>query len=41
MEDYEEEFLSGKEGANKSAVKKLTRKIDTELRKMTVNSPDW
>jgi glycerol-3-phosphate O-acyltransferase/dihydroxyacetone phosphate acyltransferase len=41
MDAYEKEFMSGEEGANKHAVKKLTRTIEVELLKMTVNAPDW
>ncbi|WWD19707.1 hypothetical protein CI109_104171 [Kwoniella shandongensis] len=41
MEDYESEFMSPDDGAGKLAVKRLTRKIDTEFRQMTVNAPDW
>jgi glycerol-3-phosphate O-acyltransferase/dihydroxyacetone phosphate acyltransferase len=41
MDDYEKEFLSEEEGANKLAVKRLTKKIGLEIRKMTVNSPNW
>ncbi|EIW71954.1 hypothetical protein TREMEDRAFT_36357 [Tremella mesenterica DSM 1558] len=38
---YEEEFLSPEEGIAKNVVKRLTRTIEIELRKMTVNAPDW
>lgn len=41
MDQYEEEFMSQSEGASKHAVKKMTRAIEVELRKTTVNSPDW
>jgi glycerol-3-phosphate O-acyltransferase/dihydroxyacetone phosphate acyltransferase len=41
MEDYEADFLVEDEGARKLAVKRLTRKIDLDLRQMTVNGPDW
>jgi hypothetical protein len=41
MDDYEEEFLSGEEGSAKKAVKRLTKKIELEMLKLTVNSPDW
>lgn len=41
MDIFEEEFMSEAEGANKHAVKKLTRTLEVELRKATVNAPDW
>ncbi|KAK4688147.1 hypothetical protein P7C73_g1970, partial [Tremellales sp. Uapishka_1] len=41
MDDYQEEFMSEADGADKSAVKRLTRRVDFEIRKFTVNSPDW
>lgn len=33
--------MSESEGASKHAVKKLTRTIEVEMRKTTVNSQDW
>jgi hypothetical protein len=41
MDAYEKEFMSGEEGANKHAVKRLTRAIEVELLKTTLNAPDW
>ncbi|WVF72917.1 hypothetical protein IAT40_007735 [Kwoniella sp. CBS 6097] len=41
MEDFEDLFLSEHEGDTKLAVKRLTRLIDVEIKKMTVNAPDW
>jgi glycerol-3-phosphate O-acyltransferase/dihydroxyacetone phosphate acyltransferase len=41
MDDYEEEFLSGEDGAAKKAVKRLTKKIELEMLKLTINAPDW
>jgi hypothetical protein len=41
MDAYQEEFLSEVEGANKHAVKRLTRAIEVELLKTSVNAPDW
>jgi hypothetical protein len=41
MDDYAKDFLSGDDAAKKLAVKRLTRKIGTEMRQMTVNAPDW
>jgi hypothetical protein len=38
---YEKEFLSGGDAAKKAAVKRLTRDIELELYKTTVNGPDW
>lgn len=41
MEPFMEEFYSTAEGAQRSAVKRLTRKIESELVAATVNAPDW
>ncbi|ODN73335.1 hypothetical protein L202_07874 [Cryptococcus amylolentus CBS 6039] len=41
MEDYEASFLSSEQGADKLAVKALTKAITFEFRTMTVNAPDW
>lgn len=41
MDEYEADFLSEKEGESKLAVKRLTRQIELEMRKATVNAPDW
>ncbi|WVN90869.1 uncharacterized protein L203_106112 [Cryptococcus depauperatus CBS 7841] len=41
MEQFEGQFLSDEPGANKLAVKELTKTISMEFRKMTVNAPDW
>jgi 1-acyl-sn-glycerol-3-phosphate acyltransferase len=41
MKKYEQDFLSGEEGAAKSAVKKLTRDIGNQMVELTVNAPDW
>ncbi|KAJ9108766.1 hypothetical protein QFC21_000086 [Naganishia friedmannii] len=40
-EAFEEEFLSQDEGANKLAVKRLTKTLELEMMKLTVNAPDW
>ena len=40
-EAFEAEFMSESEGASKHAVKKMTRALEVELRKTTVNAPDW
>lgn len=39
--EYEEQFLSEGEGASRAAVKRMTRKIESELVETTINSPDW
>lgn len=39
--DYAAEFFSDGEGSKKSAVKRLTKSIELEMYKMTVNAPDW
>jgi hypothetical protein len=41
MDAYEKEFFSGVEGSNKDAAKRLTRQMELEMHKMTVNAPDW
>jgi glycerol-3-phosphate O-acyltransferase/dihydroxyacetone phosphate acyltransferase len=41
MDAYEEEFMSDVAGANKHAVKRLTRTLEVELLKASVNAPDW
>ena len=41
MDEYAEEFLSGEEGSNKAAVKRLTTRIGDEIFKLTVNAEDW
>ncbi|WRT70150.1 uncharacterized protein IL334_007144 [Kwoniella shivajii] len=41
MESFESQFLSEKEGEARLAVKRLTWTIDVELKKRTVNAPDW
>ncbi|GFZ48760.1 hypothetical protein JCM24511_06509 [Saitozyma sp. JCM 24511] len=41
MDEYAEQFLSEEEGASRIAVKRLTRRIDLEMWKHTVNAPDW
>ncbi|KAJ9102947.1 hypothetical protein QFC19_004503 [Naganishia cerealis] len=40
-DSFEEEFLSEDEGANKLAVKRLTKTLELEMMKLTVNGPDW
>lgn len=39
--DYAEEFFAEAEGSKKAAVKRLTKAIELEMYKMTVNAPDW
>lgn len=41
MEGYEEGFLSKEEGSSRSAVKRMTRKLELEMMKLTINAPDW
>lgn len=41
VEEYEAEFMSGQEGAAKSAVKKLTKRLEMDMLKQTVNAHDW
>jgi len=41
MDDYSKDFLSGDDAAKKLAVKRLTLKIGTDMKQMTVNAPDW
>jgi hypothetical protein len=41
MDAFEEQFLSTEEGQSKLAVKRLTKIIELELWKNTVNAPDW
>jgi len=41
MDEYQEQFLSGLEGAPRAAAKRLTRAIERELVEATINAPDW
>lgn len=41
MDAFEQQFLSEEEGANKIAVKRLTKTLELEMMKLTVNAPDW
>jgi hypothetical protein len=41
MQDYEKDFFSDDETVKRGAVKRLTQAAEFEMRKMTVNSPDW
>ncbi|KAJ7122064.1 hypothetical protein C8R43DRAFT_1149056 [Mycena crocata] len=41
MDSYIEQFLSGSEGAPRTAVKRLSRAIESGLVGATVNAPDW
>ncbi|GJJ06197.1 hypothetical protein Clacol_000386 [Clathrus columnatus] len=41
LDEYAEEFMSDEPGKNKSAVKKLTARIEEELERITINAPDW
>ncbi|KIJ49336.1 hypothetical protein M422DRAFT_224945 [Sphaerobolus stellatus SS14] len=41
MKQFENDFLSDEPGATKSAVKRLTARIEREMVMLTINSPDW
>lgn len=41
MEAFKEQFFSDVEGAQRAAVKSLTRTIENELVEATINAPDW
>jgi hypothetical protein len=41
MDQYKEQFLSGVEGASRTAVKRLTKAIESQLIESTINAPDW
>ncbi|KAH9859064.1 glycerol-3-phosphate-acyltransferase [Lenzites betulinus] len=41
MDEFTGQFMSGKEGAARLAVKRLTAVIERELTQLTVNAPDW
>ncbi|KAJ4490919.1 hypothetical protein J3R30DRAFT_155837 [Lentinula aciculospora] len=41
IDPYKEKFFSDIEGAPRAAAKQLSRDIETELTKRTVNAPDW
>ncbi|KAK6972111.1 PlsC domain-containing protein [Favolaschia claudopus] len=41
MDSYIEQFTSDAEGAQRTAVKRLSRAIETALVETSVNSPDW
>lgn len=41
MEEYEDEFLSKEEGASRAAVKKLTKRLELQMMKQTINAGDW
>ena len=41
MDDYAKTFVEGDDAARKETVKRLTRKISTDVRQLTVNANDW
>lgn len=41
MDEFAGEFTSGEEGAPKSAVKRLTKRVEDDMRRLTINSPEW
>ena len=41
MDAFVDEFFSDLEGASRTAVKRLTHAIETEIVETTINAPDW
>lgn len=41
LNGYKEQFFSDVDGAQRAAVKRLTRTIENELVEATINAPDW
>ncbi|KAF8973307.1 hypothetical protein BDZ97DRAFT_1780750 [Flammula alnicola] len=41
LDPYKEQFFSDAEGAPRAAVKRVTRRIETELVETSINAPDW
>ncbi|KAI0684811.1 glycerol-3-phosphate-acyltransferase [Cytidiella melzeri] len=41
MDEYIEQYMSGNEGADRAAAKRLTARIERELIETTINAPDW
>lgn len=41
MDDFEDDFMSLEEGVSKQAVKRLTKRLELEMMKMSINAPDW
>lgn len=41
LDAYKQQFFSDVEGAQRAAVKRLTRAIESELLGATINAPDW
>ncbi|BEI82729.1 hypothetical protein CcaverHIS002_0305970 [Cutaneotrichosporon cavernicola] len=41
MDDYKDDFLNGDDSLRKATVKRLTKRMEVEMHKMTVNAPDW
>jgi 1-acyl-sn-glycerol-3-phosphate acyltransferase len=41
MSAYAAQFLAKEEGAPKAAVKRLTKHVQEEMEKLTVNAEDW
>jgi glycerol-3-phosphate O-acyltransferase/dihydroxyacetone phosphate acyltransferase len=41
IDEFESQFLSQEEGASRLAVKRLTKRLELEMMRLTVNAPDW
>jgi glycerol-3-phosphate O-acyltransferase/dihydroxyacetone phosphate acyltransferase len=41
VSDFKAQFLSGKEGESRAAVKKLTHRIEQAMIELTINAPNW
>lgn len=41
MDEFREQFMSTVQGEPRSAVKRLTHRIEQEMVELTVNAPDW
>lgn len=41
MDNFEEQFLSTEEGASRLAVKRLTKKLEMEMMRITISAFDW
>ena len=41
MKSYEEDFSSGEQGKLRAVAKRLTAEIESEMVKLTINSPNW
>ena len=41
MDEYAKDCVDGDDATRRVTVKRLTRRISTDLRQMTVNAEDW